>query len=134
MAYFAKINISGNGVVRVCSVDNQKLLDENGIESESKGIAHMERHGEEDSFYWKQTSYNTRGNEHTLGGTPLRKNYAGRGYTYDKTRDAFIAPQPYTSWTLNETTCLWDPPVAKPTDGQRYTWNETNQTWDLVSE
>lgn len=133
MAYFAKINISGNGVVRVCSVDNQKLLDENGIESESKGIAHMERHGEEDSFYWKQTSYNTRGNEHALGGTPLRKNYAGRGYTYDKTRDAFIAPQPYTSWTLNETTCLWEPPIAYPADLKNYSWDEATTNWKEIT-
>lgn len=72
---------------------------------------------------WIQTSYNTKGGEHLLGGTPLRKNFAGIGYTYDKTRDAFIPPQPYASWTLNETTCLWDPPIVKPNTG-RYEWNE----------
>jgi len=83
---------------------------------------------------WIQTSYNTYGGVHKLGGTPLRKNFAGVGYTYDQTRDAFIPPKPYNSWTLNETTCLWDPPVVKPDDGQRYNWNETNQTWDLVNE
>jgi len=81
---------------------------------------------------WIETSYNTRGGVHKTGGTPLRKNFAGIGYTYDEDRDAFIPPKPFNSWTLNETTCLWDPPVAYPTDGQRYTWNETNQTWDLV--
>ena len=80
----------------------------------------------------KQTSYNTRGGVHILGGTPFRKNHAGKGWKYDETRDAFIPPKPYPSWSLNETTCLWDPPVDRPTDGQRYTWNETNQTWDLV--
>ena len=81
---------------------------------------------------WIQTSYNTYGGVHKLGGTPLRKNYAGTGFTYDKTRDAFIPPQPYPSWTLNEETCLWDSPVPYPTDGELYIWNEETQTWDLV--
>ena len=81
---------------------------------------------------WIQTSYNTRGGEHILGGTPLRKNYAGIGYKYDSDRDAFIPPKPYDSWTLNETTCLWEAPVAYPDDGERYKWNEENQTWDAV--
>jgi len=81
---------------------------------------------------WIKTSYNTVGGVHTLGGTPLRKNYACIGYTYDKDRDAFIAPKPYPSYILNEDTCLWEAPVAYPTDGEQYTWNETNQTWDLV--
>ena len=72
---------------------------------------------------WVQTSYNTKGGEHLLGGTPLRKNYAGVGWTYDQTRDAFIPPKAYASWTLNETTCLWDPPIVKPNTG-RYEWNE----------
>jgi len=81
---------------------------------------------------WIQTSYNTYGGVHKLGGTPLRKNYAGTGFTYDKTRDAFIPPKPYESWTLNEETCLWDSPVPYPDDGEMYTWNEQIQTWDLV--
>jgi|TARA_B110000259_G_scaffold145878_1_gene164362 hypothetical protein len=81
---------------------------------------------------WIQTSYNTLGGVHLNGDTPLRKNYAGQGYTYDSTRDAFIAPQPYTSWTLNETTCIWEPPVAYPDDDEQYTWNETDQQWDEV--
>ena len=81
---------------------------------------------------WIQTSYNTYGGVHKLGGTPLRKNYAGTGFTYDKTRDAFIPPQPYPSWTLNEETCLWDSPVPYPTDGEPYIWNEETQTWDLI--
>lgn len=71
---------------------------------------------------WIQTSYNTHGGVHLLGGTPLRKNYAGIGYTYDSTRDAFIPPQPYNSWTVNETTCLWEAPLTKP-DGDYY-WDE----------
>lgn len=81
---------------------------------------------------WIQTSYNTHGGVHATGGTPLRKNYAGIGYTYDRTRDAFIPPQPYPSWTLNETTCLWQAPVAYPTDDKRYTWNESAQQWTEV--
>jgi len=81
---------------------------------------------------WFQTSYNTRGGEHTLGGTPLRKNFAGIGFKYDSIRDAFIPPQPYASWILNEDTCLWEAPVAYPDDGERYEWNEKNQTWDVV--
>ena len=88
---------------------------------------------------YKQTSYNTHGGVHSLGGTPFRKNYAGLGYTYDANRDAFIPPKPYASWVLNETTCLWNAPVAMPSDvGQgdppkRYTWNEETRTWDLVT-
>ena len=88
---------------------------------------------------WIQTSYNTRGGIHYSpetgepdGGVALRKNYAGIGFTYDATRDAFYAPQPYASWTLNETSCIWEPPVAYPTDGERYDWNEETQSWDAV--
>lgn len=78
---------------------------------------------------WIQTSYNTQGGVHLNGGTPLRKNYAGVGYTYDRKRDAFIPPKPYVSWILNEDTCLWDPPVAMPTDGKRYKWDEATTSW-----
>lgn len=81
---------------------------------------------------WIQTSYNTHGGEHTLGGTPLRKNFAGVGYTYDATRDAFIPPQPFPSWILNETTCLWEAPVAYPDDGKMYIWNESITNWTEV--
>jgi hypothetical protein len=82
---------------------------------------------------WIQTSYNTYGGEHKLGGTPLRKNYAGVGYTYDKTKDAFIPPKPFPSWTLDENTCLWNCPVACPSDDKMYNWNEATQTWDEVT-
>ena len=81
---------------------------------------------------WIQTSYNTHGGVHANGGTPLRKNYAGIGFTYDRTLDAFIPPQPFASWTLNEQTCLWDAPVAMPTDGKMYTWDEAKKQWDEV--
>ena len=76
-----------------------------------------------------QTSYNTYGGVHRLGGTPLRKNYAGIGYTYDSDRDAFIAPKPFNSWILNEDTCLWEAPVAMPTDDKFYTWDEETLSW-----
>lgn len=83
---------------------------------------------------WIQTSYNTRGGVHLNGGTPLRKNYAGVGYTYDRDRDAFIPPQPFPSWTLNDDTCLWDCPVAYPTDGKHYGWDEGTLSWiELVT-
>ena len=77
---------------------------------------------------WIQTSYNTHGGQHPEG-RPLRKNYAGIGYSYDAGRDAFIPPKPFASWTLNDTTCLWDAPVAYPTDGKLYSWDEANGNW-----
>ena len=82
---------------------------------------------------WIQTSYNTYGGEHSLGGTPLRKNFAGVGFTYDSEKDAFIAPKPYDSWTLNETTCLWEAPVAYPDSGV-HTWDEEASSWVEVTE
>ena len=78
---------------------------------------------------WIQTSYNTHGGVHATGGTPMRKNYAGIGFTYDRTRDAFIPPQPFASWTLNDSTCLWNAPVAMPTDGKFYNWDEATTAW-----
>lgn len=81
---------------------------------------------------WIQTSYNTHGGVHSQGGTPLRKNYAGIGYTYDAVRDAFVPPKPYPSWVLDEDTCLWQAPVPMPLDENSYTWNEQTQSWDLM--
>lgn len=78
---------------------------------------------------WLQTSYNTHGGVHTNGGTPLRKNYAGIGYSYDTQRDAFIPPKPFASWVLNNDTCLWNAPAPMPTDGKAYQWNEEAQNW-----
>jgi hypothetical protein len=83
---------------------------------------------------WIQTSYNTYGGEHKLGGTPLRKNYAGIGFTYDRVKDAFIPPKPFASWTLNDDTCLWEAPVAMPQDGLEYEWNEATVSWEQMSE
>lgn len=92
---------------------------------------------------YRQTSYNTRGGVYYTPNTnevdpdqskAFRKNYAGLGYTYDDARDAFIPPQPYPSWVLNETSCLWDAPVAYPTDGNRYSWDEADQSWTAVED
>ena len=82
----------------------------------------------------RRTSYNTLGGSHSSGGTPFRKNYAGIGYTYDAERDAFIPPRPFASWSLDDLTCQWQAPVAYPTDGQLYVWNENTQTWTLAGE
>ena len=114
MAHFAQLN-EQNIVTQVIVVANEELLD-NGTESETKGIAFCQSlFGGE----WKQTSYN--GN--------IRKNYAGVGYTFDEGRNAFIPPQPYPSWTLVESTCNWIAPVAMPTEGGPFVWNEETQTW-----
>ncbi len=111
MAHFAKVN---NGIVEQVIVAEPEFFDT--FVDSSPG-------------QWIQTSYNTHGGVHTNGGTPLRKNYAGIGYSYDATRDAFIPPKPYASWMLNEDTCLWDAPVAMPTDGKPYQWDETTGAW-----
>lgn len=81
----------------------------------------------------KRTSYNTLGGQHRSGGTPYRKNYAGIGFTYDAARDAFIPPKPYPSWILDEDSCLWQAPIAQPTDGQFYEWDENALNWVLVA-
>ena len=125
MAHFAELD-SNNVVLRVIVVSNPDTSTAQGEEKESIGIAFCERLL---GGTWVKTSYNAR----------IRKNYAGIGYTYDAQRDAFIPPKPYASWVLNETTCLWNAPVAYPTDvgtpeaPKMYTWNEESRTWDLVS-
>ena len=119
MASFAKIGLNGK-VIEVVSVVNDVIKDSSGVEREELGIQFL------NELYgwpiWKQTSYNNN----------FRKNYAGIGYQYDQTRDAFIAPKPCNSWILNEDTCLWEAPVAKPQDDNIYTWNESTLTWDIV--
>ena len=119
MAHFAKLD-SDNIVTQVVVVNNSVLEKADGTESELKGKQFL--NSLFGSATWKQTSYN---------GT-IRKNYAGVGYKYDSTRDAFIPPKPFDSWTLNETTCLWEAPVAYPTDGNIHTWDEANQQWNLA--
>lgn len=119
MAHFAQLD-DNNIVTQVIVVNNNELLDENGHESEAKGIEFCQ------SLFggnWKQTSYNAN----------FRKNYAGIGFTYDSARDAFIQPKPFASWVLNEETCNWEAPIAKPTDDKIYIWNEDNQQWVEVS-
>jgi hypothetical protein len=129
MASFAKIGLN-NKVIAVHSVVNEVLHDSNGVEREDIGIDFLTKlHG---WAIWKQTSYNTHNGVHSLGGIPLRKNYAAIGMTYDEDRDAFIPKKPYNSWILNEDTCLWNAPVAYPTDGNFYKWNESTLTWDIV--
>ena len=129
MAHFAKIG-NDNIVERVEVVHNNELLDSNGVEQEVNGINFLTKLT--GYSVWKQTSYNTVANTHKLSGTAFRKNYASVGYTYDETKDAFIAPKPYASWVLNDDTCLWEAPVAYPDDGELYIWNEDTTSWDLI--
>tara|TARA_R110000822_G_scaffold15573_2_gene53614 strand:+ start:108 stop:509 length:402 start_codon:yes stop_codon:yes gene_type:complete len=130
MATFAKIGLN-NKVIEVLSVVNEVLHDSNGVEQEVIGIDFLTKLT--GWSIWVQTSYNTSGGVHKLGGTPFRKNHAGIGMTYDEDRDAFIHKKPFNSWVLNETTCLWEAPVVKPEDNNRYNWNEDNQTWEVLS-
>jgi len=132
MASFAKLN-SENIVTRVESVVNEVLKDSNGVEQESIGIDFLKTLYNEPNSVWKQTSYNTNGGIHSLGGTPFRKNHAGIGYIYDSNKDAFIPPKPYNSWILNEFTCLWKAPISYPTDGKKYKWNEEILNWELIN-
>jgi hypothetical protein len=119
MAHFAKLN-DENIVIAVHVVNNQVILKADGTESELKGKQFLNSlHG---NTKWVQTSYN--GN--------FRKNYAGIGFTYDSERDAFIAPQPFNSWLLNENTCLWEAPVQYPNDGNFYQWNEQTLSWEQI--
>ena len=123
MAHFAKLGV-GNKVLTVVVVHNDVAT------TEQAGVDFLNKtYGTNDM--WKQTSYNTYGGVHRYGGTPFRKNYAGIGFKYNESLDAFRPPQDFPSWILNEETCLWEAPVAKPDDGQKYDWNETTQQWDL---
>jgi len=138
MATFAKIGLN-NKVIEVLSVHNNELLDANGIEQEVNGIDFLTKLT--GWAIWKQTSYNTSGGVHKLGGTPFRKNHAAIGYVYDEERDAFIPKKIYNSWVLNEDTCQWEAPVAMPELTQEqydndnyYSWNEETQQWDLINE
>jgi len=132
MASFAKLN-SENIVTTVVSVVNEVLKDSNGVEQENIGIQFLKTLYNESNAIWKQTSYNTVGGVHLLGGTPFRKNHAGIGYTYDQQRDAFIPQKPYNSWILNEQTCNWEAPVARPDDNNMYKWNEEILNWELIN-
>ena len=134
MASFAKLD-NNNIVITVESVVNEVLKDSNGVEQEQLGIDFLRTLYNEPNAIWKQTSYNTIGGTHNNGGIPFRKNHAGIGYTYDENRDAFIPPKPFNSWIINETTCFWEAPIAKPTvqleENQYYFWNETIENWEI---
>jgi hypothetical protein len=126
MAHYAFLN--GDGIVTQVIVGRN----ENDLPD---GITSWEAYyGNRHNQTCRRTSYNTRANQHLLGGIPFRGNYAGIGYRYDDNLDAFIPPQPYPSWVLNETTCLWDAPVARPDDGLLYNWDEASQSWQEVTD
>jgi hypothetical protein len=120
MKHFAQLN-EENLVTQVIVVASQDTVDQDGVENEAIGVEFCTNLL---GGRWKQTSYN--GN--------IRKNYAGIGYKYDETLDAFIPPKPFNSWLLNETTCQWKAPVDYPTDDKRYTWNEETLAWDVVND
>lgn len=117
MAHFAELD-NNNVVLRVIVIDNKDTSDANGVEKEHIGAAYCERLF---GGNWKQTSYNG----------SIRKRYAGIGFTYNSTLDAFVPPKPFASWTFNETSADWDPPVPYPTDGEMYLWDEKKKTWVL---
>lgn len=104
-----------------------------GKDENEDGIDWERWYGDFRNQVCKRTSYNTIGGVHIGGRTPFRKNYAGIGYTFDEKRDAFIPPKQFASWVLNENTCQWQAPVAMPTDGNMYSWNESNQAWEVVN-
>jgi len=119
MAHFAKLN-EKNIVIDVVVVNNNLLLNKENIEQESIGVDFLNKTFGEAN--WVQTSYNSN----------IRKNFAGIGYKYDASKDAFIPPKPFGSWILNEDTCLWDPPVQKPDQDNLYKWNEASLSWHLI--
>ena len=114
MSYFAKVNFKNNATVEDVIIAEKEFIDTLPVE---------------EGVLWIKTSFNTLGGAHKTGGTPLRKNFAGIGYRYDATRDAFYVPQPFASWTLDEDTCYWNPPVAYPSDGKFYDWDENTTEW-----
>ena len=126
MAHFVEID-AFHKVLTGVVLDDKDTQDADGNEAESIGAKYLHN-----GFggTWLRTSYNTFGGVHKLGGTPFRKNYAGIGFTYDETRDAFYEPQPFSSWTLNEDTCQWEAPTAKPDYEQSYHWNEDTTSWE----
>ena len=130
MAHFAKLGINGK-VIGVLTVNNSDLLNAAGQEDEKIGQEYLERiHGWPASM-WIQTSYNTTGGTHRLGGTPFRGNYAGIGMVYDEDNNIFRAKKaPYANWTLNTTTAKWEAPTPMPADDKPYNWNEATQSWD----
>ena len=126
MAHFAILG-TDNIVQKVITISNDNAI------NEQTGVNFLKKIFNDNSLIIFQTSYNTYGNKHLLGGTPFRGNYAGIGHIYDATNDVFYAPQPYPSWILNKNTWLWEAPIPYPTDGKLYYWDETTKTWIVSS-
>ena len=145
MAHFAKLGANGK-VIQVLTLNNGDMLNADGVEDESVGQQYLETHNNWPAQMWIQTSYNTSGNQHKNGGTPLRGNYAGIGYEWDEDNQIFWPKKPYASWVKNTTTANWDSPIgAAPalteeqtsqneagTHSWGYDWNESGQSWDLT--
>ena len=138
MAHFAKLG-SNSKVIQVLTLNNGDMLNADGVEDETVGQQYLERHNNWPAQMWIQTSYNTSGGTHKDGGTPLRGNYAGIGYTWDEDNNLFYPKKPYASWVLNTTTASWHSPIGDAPDdltdeekaaGTGYTWNEDGQSWD----
>ena len=147
MAHFAKLGANGK-VIQVLTLDNKDMLNDDGVEDESVGQQYLETHNNWPAQMWIQTSYNTSANQHRNGGTPLRGNYAGIGYTWDEDDQIFWPKKPYPSWVKNTSTAQWDCPIGDPpalteeqesqnqanTHAWHYVWNESGQSWDLTDD
>ena len=144
MAHFAKLGANGK-VIQVLTLDNKDMLNADGIEDEAVGQQYLERHNNWPAQMWIQTSYNTTGNIHKLGGTPFRGNYAGIGYSWDEDNNIFWPKKPHASWVKNIEDASWQSPIGDApaltaeqeeqneaeTHRWNYSWNEDNQSWDL---
>jgi len=145
MAHFAKLGANGK-VIQVLTMDNDKMLNADGVEDESVGQQWLETHNNWPAQMWIQTSYNTQGNQHKLGGTPFRGNYAGIGYEWDEDNQIFWPKKPYASWVKNTTHARWQSPIGDApaltaeqtsqneagTHSWHHAWNESGQSWDLT--
>ena len=145
MAHFAKLGANGK-VIQVLTLDNKDMLNADNVEDESVGQQYLELHNNWPAQMWIQTSYNTSQNQHKLGGTPFRGNYAGIGYEWDEDNQIFWGKKPHASWVKDTTTASWKSPIGDEpelteeqksqneagTHEWRYVWNESNQSWDLT--
>mgnify|MGYP003661588299 CR=1 FL=1 len=141
MAHFAKIGMSSK-VIQVLTLDNKDMLNADGVEDEAVGQQYLQLHNNWPAQMWIQTSYNTQGGTHRLGGTPLRGNYAGIGSIWDEDNNIFYGKKPHASWVLNTTTATWHSPIGDAPDdltdeekaaNTRYVWNEDSKSWDKTS-
>ena len=141
MAHFAKLGANSK-VIQVLTLNNGDMLNADGVEDESVGQQYLERHNNWPAQMWIQTSYNTSGGTHNSGGTPLRGNYAGIGYTWDEDNNLFYGKKPYASWVLNTTTASWHSPIGDAPDdltdeekaaNTHYVWNEGTGAWDKTT-